>query len=61
MTSFEEIAHQSLRVHWIYKLHGESESRLIRPDGATRDEILQHLTRKFPGRPVQYLKPGGVV
>lgn len=59
MTSFEQLAATSLHVNWIYRLHGETESRLIRPDGATRDEVLESLSRKFPGKVLQYLKPGG--
>lgn len=59
MKSFEMLLAQTLHVTWRYRLDGESEARLVIPDGATRDEVLELLERKFPDRVVQYVKPAG--
>ncbi|MEQ8857753.1 MAG: hypothetical protein RIC56_03825 [Pseudomonadales bacterium] len=58
MTSFEQaLAEQVLHVCWAYRLHGGDETRMVCPNGATRDEVIDILALKFPGRPLSYLKP----
>lgn len=57
--SFAEAVAQTLHVCWQYRLKGGEESRVVFPTGATRDEALAELEKRFPHRPVLYLKPSG--
>lgn len=43
---------------WSYKVHGHDEARLICPTGASRDEALELLERRWPNL-VEYLQPAG--
>lgn len=57
--SFHALLAQQLQPVWEYKLAGRDSARVLFPAGATRDEVLNDLERRFPGRAVQYLKPAG--
>jgi len=56
--SFQELLAQQLHPVWEYQLAGQESARVLFPAGASRDEVLQHLERKF-GKAVWYLKPVG--
>ncbi|MEQ8783432.1 MAG: hypothetical protein RIE06_27530 [Roseibium album] len=55
--NFHQLLAQQLHICWLYRLHSGDDCRVVFPDGAARDEVIDVLERKFPGRPLTYLKP----
>ena len=56
---FLELLAQRPHSAWRYKLAGRDAGTLFTHEPKTRDETIGILERRFPGVPLQYLRPGG--